>query len=255
MSETLQERYAAIERQYSQGQWQNVLTTSAALLEEIGEPSADPLRIQLLLLQAHTRLYGLGDSEAAAAVYQQVLSGQSDPLLQTIAQNGLEQCQRKPAPTTPAPPNAPAAAPTETQPKTQPETDFPLTAAPVGTAPATQATAAMPWLEALGGVDPATHVVPPSNPAPPPWLQTQPELASRPVTLDPETVEVLEEPEQIAVQQADPERSEVVELRESLEPEPTASAPTSSEHTGGEPRWSPAEEAELARGVLTVVLG
>jgi hypothetical protein len=45
-------------------------------------------------------------------------------------------------------------------------------------------------------------------------------------------IEVIEEPEQIAVHQADPDRAQIVDL-----------AP-----------WSPAEEAELARGLLEVVL-
>jgi hypothetical protein len=47
-----------------------------------------------------------------------------------------------------------------------------------------------------------------------------------------EVIEVIEEPEQIAVHQADLDRTQIVDL-----------AP-----------WSPAEEAELARGLLEVVL-
>ena len=59
---------------------------------------------------------------------------------------------------------------------------------------------------------------------------------------------VIEEPEQIEVQQADPQRAEVVDLMDRDEP---AAAPVATDQA----RWSPAEEAELAKGLLTVVLG
>jgi hypothetical protein len=76
-----------------------------------------------------------------------------------------------------------------------------------------------------------------------PWLEV----------LAPQTpVDVVDEPEQIAVLQADPRQGEPLDLepvpQPQLEPEPPAPITSAA-------RWSPAEEAELAKGMLLVVLG
>ncbi|MBU6250413.1 MAG: hypothetical protein KGO47_04505 [Cyanobacteria bacterium REEB417] len=200
MSDALQDRYAAVERLYGQGQWEQVLQTSAALLGDLPKQPGESLRTRLLLLQAHAHLHGLGQIDSAAALYHQVLEEQPEPLLQAIAQRELARCH-----------GAPKAAP--------PGPAFPFVAEAIGTPAPDQAASAMPWLEALA----------PQTP-----------------------VDVVEEPEQIAVLQAGSHQDEPLDLepvpQPQPEPEPTAPIPAA-------PRWSPADEAELAKGMLLVVLG
>lgn len=209
MSDALQDRYAAVERLYGQGQWEQVLQTSAALLGDLPQQPGESLRIRLLLLQAHAHLHGLGQIDSAAALYHQVLDERPEPLLQAIAQRELGRCQESLPP--PAAEPEPAVAPLGPS--------FPFVAQAVGTPAPGQAASAMPWLEALA----------PQTP-----------------------VDVVEEPEQIAVLQAESRQGEPLDLepvaQPQLEPEPTAPITAA-------PRWSPAEEAELATGLLLVVLG
>jgi hypothetical protein len=109
----------------------------------------------------------------------------------------------------------------------------------------------MPWLEALGGVDPAAFQPPAAQASQVPWIQAAVAF---------QAAEVIEEPEQIEVQQADPNRAVVVDLEPLDEPEAAALAGPEQEpapqavDATPQPRWSPAEEAELARGLLSVVL-
>lgn len=188
MSDALQDRYAAVERLYGQGQWEQVLETSAALLGDLPQQPGESLRIRLLLLQAHAHLHGLGQIDSAAALYHQVLDERPEPLLQAIAQRELGRCQESLPP--PAAEPEPAVAPLGPS--------FPFVAQAVGTPGPGQAASAMPWLEAES-------------------------RQGEPLDLEP-----------IAQPQ--------------LEPEPTAPITAL-------PRWSPAEEAELATGMLLVVLG
>jgi hypothetical protein len=204
MSPTTADRYAAIERLYSLGQWQQVLDESEALLAGLTGNNASSLRQRLLLLQGHTRLHGLGQIDAASALYQQVLDSQPEPVLLAVAQQQLARAQTMTETADPA--VEPAVEPAPREPTLLSQA-FPFTAEAVGTAPPGQPAAAAPWLESL------------SQPA-----------AAAPTPV--EVIEVIEEPEQIAVHQADPDRAQIVDL-----------AP-----------WSPAEEAELARGLLEVVL-
>jgi hypothetical protein len=204
MSPTTADRYAAIERLYSLGQWQQVLDESEALLAGLTGNNASSLRQRLLLLQGHTRLHGLGQIDAASALYQQVLDSQPEPVLLAVAQQQLARAQTMTETADPA--VEPAVEPAPGEPTLLSQA-FPFTAEAVGTAPPGQPAAAAPWLESS------------SQP---------PAAAPTPV----EVIEVIEEPEQIAVHQADPDRAQIVDL-----------AP-----------WSPAEEAELARGLLEVVL-
>jgi hypothetical protein len=204
MSPTTADRYAAIERLYSLGQWQQVLDESEALLAGLTGNNASSLRQRLLLLQGHTRLHGLGQIDAASALYQQVLDSQPEPVLLAVAQQQLARAQTMTETADPA--VEPAVEPAPREPTLLSQA-FPFTAEAVGTAPPGQPAAAAPWLESS------------SQPA-----------AAAPTPV--EVIEVIEEPEQIAVHQADPDRAQIVDL-----------AP-----------WSPAEEAELARGLLEVVL-
>ncbi|MBM5800609.1 MAG: hypothetical protein FJ077_07170 [Cyanobacteria bacterium K_DeepCast_35m_m2_023] len=277
----LQDRYAAVERLYGQGQWSQVLDACAALLAELPAEPADPLRIRLTLLQGHTQLYGFGQVQAAAALYQQVLDSQPEPLLQTIALQELERCRQQqaiadqpPTPTADAQSMAPQGEATVNN-------AFPFAPMAVGSAAAPQTVSAMPWLEQLGGVDPAASRPQPSveesqifattveataahdnadarvpaadpaaevvaDPAPQPEVMADPsEAPAAPIVAD-----VIEEPDQFEVHQADPERAETVDLTPlaelGSEDDQQDSAPT--------PGWSPEQEAEWAKGLLRVVL-
>lgn len=262
MSDALQQRYAEIERQYSQGQWQEVLSASAALLNDLPEQPGDPLRTRLSLLQGHTLLYGLGRIEDAAAIYRQVLASDPEAVLAAIAQQELDRCLVQQEAATAEPTVAPA---TGTEPSEALNAAFPFSAAPVGAEARPQQQAAMPWLEALGGMDPAPIPEPMSTAAQAPWLQSLSLPQPQPLT-----AEVIDEPDQIEVHRSDPDRAEVVDLSlptaaetipdaddigtaasgmDPAEAEPEPITPVSTK-----PLWSPAEEAELARGLLTVVL-
>ena len=284
MSESLQERYAAIERLYSQGEWQQVLEASTALLNEIPAQQDDPLRARLSLLQGHTLLYGLGQASDAALIYQQVLGSDTEPVLQEIAQQELQRCLAQTGDQTTETP------PLEPEPVAAMDGEaFPFEAQAVGGTGAGPSTAAMPWLEALGGVDPAAALqpstltsdqapwlsqaaavpTPTAAPAAPvaPQPETPPAPAAMPaadvptaaaeVAIDPlepaaeapAVADVVEEPEQLEVHQADPERAEVVDLDPVV---PAADGPAPKPLKSG--RWSSAEAAELAKGLLTVVL-
>lgn len=249
MSDALQERYAAIEREYSQGQWQQVLSNSAALLAELPNQPDHPLRIRLSLLQGHTLLYGIGQVAEAAAIYQQVLDSQPEPVLQNIAAQELERCRSL---LEAALPNSET---TDTPAAPEPVgASFPFTAEPVGVAVTQQHAAAMPWLDALGGVDPAASLEPAAA-GQPPWMQAQP---LEPKAPEPVAADVIDEPEQIEVHQADPARAEVVDLAmepiDASNPGDAEPEPETMKTTVWPSRWSSAEEAELARGILTVVL-
>ena len=159
MGESPQDRYASVERLYSQGQWPQVLEACAALLDDLPDEPGDPLRIRLILLQGHTELYGFGRIDAAATIYQQVLDSAPEPVLQAIAQQELEHCRQQlaepgdPQETRVAEMPVPTRQPAATGPGLSPE--FPFSPKAVGMAPALQQPSAMPWMEALGGVDPA----------------------------------------------------------------------------------------------------
>lgn len=205
MSPTTADRYAAIERMYSLGQWQQVLEDSEALLADLPNDDASSLRQRLLLLQGHTQLHGLGQVAAAAALYQQVLDSRPEAVLEAVARQELARARAREQTDAPA---APAPTPLIQA--------FPFKAEAVGTPPTELAAAAAPWLESLGQSQP--------DPAPQPPLMDLVDVV--------DVVDVVEEPEQIVVHQADPTQAEIVDL-----------AP-----------WSSAEEAELARGLLEVVL-
>jgi len=234
------DRYAAIERMYSLGQWQQVLEASDALLADVPGDDDPSLRQRLLLLQGHTRLHGLGQVDAASALYQQVLDSRPEPVLLAVAQQELARAQSMSVTAEPAVEPAPSDTSLLSH-------AFPFTAEAMGMPPPGQPAAAAPWLETVSQAQRPTQAEPPApgepapqpDAAPPepatPWVSEPAAAAPTPRPTPVETlemIEVIEEPEQIAVQQADPEHAQIVDL-----------AP-----------WSPAEEAELARGLLEVVL-
>lgn len=188
--EALQQRYAAIEQVYAEQNWSDVELQCQSLLAELPAEPGDPLRQRLLLLLGHTQLYGLGNPAAAASFYSAVLAGEPEAVLAELARQGLAQCGET---------TGDAAAPAEEAPPAVMADDD------------ASVTAAMPWLVELG--EPASN----------PPLQLEPALARAPFQEppDPSTVEsvqhleridVIDEPEQIAVAQADPQRSQTIEL-------------------------------------------
>jgi hypothetical protein len=222
---SLQQRYEAIERVYSERQWDDVARLSEELLLELPNEPADPLRQRLQLLLGHTYLYGYEDRATATGFYSRVRAATQEPVLRDIADQGLEQC-------------ASQAAPQATTLEVGSGQAFPFGNAPVavGTAIAS-AGSAMPWMEQLGGIEAAEVQVPVAQvpvPVPVPNL----------------VVEVVDEPELIEVAQADAATAQELEVavsKESLaEPEERFAEPV-----GGP---GPEELAELSKGLLRVVI-
>ena len=224
MAASLQERYAALERDYSNGQWQAVLTASETLLQELLTTPSVPLRCRVDLLIGHTWRYGLGEPAAAAESYARVLASEPEAVVRAIAEQEWQQCQALLA----------AATATATAGATAGDGGGATAAATA----ATTAGAAMPWLEALGGVGPATAQAPvePAHLAMAPFQRPMAAASST-------TVEVIDEPEQIAVHLADPRLTTMLDLV--VQPDPDSDQPSA---------FSPEDEAELRKGLLRVVL-
>jgi len=233
--ESLQQRYEAIERVYSERQWDDVARLSEALLLELPDDASHPLRQRLQLLLGHTYLYGYEDAATATGFYNRVRAATSEAVLRDIADQGLEQCASQAADKTPKPASSPATAESSAAAGGQ---AFPFSPTPVAAgAGATDAVPAMPWMTQLGGT-PAPEAVAPTpvaavDPAPELVIASEPELV----------VEVVEEPELIDVAQADPARAEELEvaIRSESTHEPAGS-------------FSPEEIADLSKGLLRVVI-
>lgn len=124
--DALQQRYGAIERVYSERQWDEVARLSEELLLELPNEPADPLRQRVQLLLGHTYLYGYQDRATATGFYSRVRAATQEPVLRDIADQGLEQCASQPAPG--------------------------LEVGSEQTAITASTGSAMPWLEQLGGI-------------------------------------------------------------------------------------------------------
>lgn len=231
---SLQQRYEAIERVYSERQWDDVARLSEELLLELPNEPADPLRQRLQLLLGHTYLYGYQDRATATGFYSRVRAATQEPVLRDIADQGMEQCASQAAP--PAPTlevgsgQTPIAATTGGQ-------AFPFGNGPVaGGTVIASASSAMPWMEQLGGLEAAQVQVPVP--------------AQVPVPVPNLVVEVVDEPELIEVAQADAATAQELEVavsKESL----TGTEDRFTEPVGGP---SPEELAELSKGLLRVVI-
>lgn len=262
--EKLQERYSAIERAYSERRWPEVENLSQGLLAELEPNPADPLQLRLVLLLGHTRLYGLTDPSGARHYYASVLEHCDEPTLRDIAQQGLAQCDRE----------AEAQAPI-----TQAAAPWLTDSAPAAAGAATQPAAsddASPWLSELAGAagqesgqtaavpeSPSPPAAPsadlpaiasPAEPAPEAATPEQePELAAIPERLsEPEAElvgELVDEPEQIAVAQADPLLRQELVLEELASPE-GGNIPASDDP--GE--WTADQLDDLSRGLLRIRL-
>ncbi len=185
--DSLQQRYEAIERVYSERQWDDVARRSEELLLDLPNEPGDPLRQRLQLLLGHTYLYGYKDGATAAGFYSRVQAATREPVLLDIAVQGLEQCaSQTTAPPTPEPARGVANS----------GNAFPFGAQVVNSAPAdTDDLPAMPWMEQLGGLHSAPALV----------------------------VEVIDEPELIEVAQAHPSTAQDLEVavNEELPTKPT----------------------------------
>jgi len=225
---SLQQRYEAIERVYSERQWNDVARLSEELLLELPDEPADPLRQRLQLILGHTYLYGYQDRAAATGFYSRVRATTQEPVLRDIADQGLEQCANEAAQLEVAPVQASNAPSTGGQ-------DFPFGNEPVAEGTViTSASSAMPWMEQLGGIEPAEVQVPMPAQVPVPNL----------------VVEVVDEPELIEVAQADAASAE--ELWVDLSEESMAGPEERLAEPVGGP--SPEEFAELSKGLLRVVI-
>lgn len=100
MADQANDQYTALERLYSERRWAEVEACAEVLLAEVdgagdgqGDGAGDrDLRSRVLLLLAHTRLYGLNDAGVAAEHYRRVLAAEPEALLLDIAQAGLNRC-------------------------------------------------------------------------------------------------------------------------------------------------------------------
>ncbi len=212
---SLQQRYEAIERVYSERKWDVVIRLSEELMLELPGESEDPVRQRLQLLLGHTYLYGYEDRATATGFYSRVQAATQEAVLRDIADQGLEQCASQ---------AAPPAAPLEVESDQNLIAPTPVGQAfPFGNEPVEGGTAfgstgsAMPWLEQLGGIVP---------------------------------VEVVDEPELIELAQADAATAQELDVavsKESLaEPEERFAKQVGSP--------SPEEFAELSKGLLRVVI-
>ena len=126
---SLQQRYEAIERVYSERQWDDVARLSEELMLELPNEPADPLRQRLQLLLGHTYLYGYQDRATANGFYSRVRAATQEPLLRDISDQGLAQCASQ------------AATPAKTLEVKSGQTPV----EPINNS-------AMPWLEQLGSI-------------------------------------------------------------------------------------------------------
>jgi hypothetical protein len=259
--ESLQQRYEAIERVYSERQWDDVARLSEALLLELPDDAGHPLRQRLQLLLGHTHLYGYQDAATAIGFYNRVRAATSEAVLRDIADQGLEQCANQTVTPTAEPPTADTAA-TDIASGGQ---AFPFGTEAVNATPqGGDAMAAMPWMEQLGGIDPAAATGTPIAPAEQAPVQPsaveaaaiEPVAVAEPVSVaEPRpqlVVEVIDEPELIEVAQANPATAQDLEVAVTAEsPVVIAERPHPAEPINS---FSPEEIADLSKGLLRVVI-
>ena len=279
--EMLQRRYSAIELAYSERRWSEVESLSQSLLAELSPNPADPLQLRLVLLLGHTRLYGMVDPPGASHYYNSVLQHCEEPTLREIAQQGLEQCaqaiQATPAshtnPATPWLSSHDHAKPSGTSEEGEVSEKDGVSAAPSADA--------TPWLLEQNNAEPEQPEPAQPEPAQPEpgqnhtlleeslnqadvdlALNTQelaspssgvPGAAASPNPREPASnalmPEVVEEPEQLAVAQADPRQRQELILEERPAPA-TDSTPTPQ----GPEELSVDQINALSRGLLRIRL-
>lgn len=205
--------YTAIEAAYRQGEWDTVLqegrTLGQSLTQERGG-NAQALLQRLELMLGHTQLYGLGNIETAKAHYQALLNRPVEASLRQLAEEGLRQCServglaatRRDERGTPATLDGNSEGTAGFGPSLQ--------ELPLRRAAETSTAAAEPWLAkltALRSPDSEVSAEPPQTSDGSAGLQAQTTLiAADAEPGEPETLipDVIEEPELIELQQADP---------------------------------------------------
>ena len=227
MSINLQDAYIAVEHAYSMQQFPEALRLAQDLVPRIPSGSEDQLDLRLQLLIGHTYLYGLGLPQKALPCYQQVLKQSYDPTYRELAEQGVALCQQGGASLLAA--GAQSASPSQ--------------AASSEEAPSSSRSgAAVPWLEDLNPLDTTDQ-------AGPYGTQAKPELAGGTAAAQPWQLKVGESVKAELVVGIEAIEADLVEDIEGPTP--------SREPTGGleSPQaFSPAEAAELAKGLLRVVL-
>jgi tetratricopeptide (TPR) repeat protein len=214
VSINLQDAYIAVEHAYSMQQFPEALRLAQELVPRIPSGSEDQLDLRLQLLIGHTYLYGLGQPQKALPCYQQVLKQSYDPTYRELAEQGVTLCQQAGASAS-------------------------LVAIPEEAATSSSSGAAVPWLEdlgSLGTIDQLGHDSP----------GAQPGLAAGAAAAEPWAAKAGESVKGELVERIEPDLVELIE-----EPAPSLGP------TGGleSPQaFSPAEAAELAKGLLRVVL-
>ena len=246
------ERYAELERAYTEDRWRDVVEQGGQLITDLGN-NPHPMTIDLAnraqLLVGHAHLYGLRDPASALPLYQAVLAGPADPDLRRIAEEALPHCQPPVVPKAAAAKETATAAaglesgsdnsaaevfatsaPTEapTSPAVAQErgpwATLEATAEPLGDQPLDTEAA---WIPRAGTAEQAI------TEAATPWLKQQPLPLEQPIqaevggalagpgasraaavpSLEVELeVDVVEEPELVEVAQADPSLAEELEL-------------------------------------------
>ena len=240
-ADTLEQRYSAIELAYSEQRWAEVERLSQALLAELGPNPADPLQVRLVLLLGHTRLYGMADPAGARHHYASVLEHCDEPTLREIAQQGQEQCdQHQPVALTSGPISKPTGKPAA------PWLGEDNRSAPAAAEPG-RSTDATPWLSSHGEIQATEAAAAQAAPWAPDSLEGGPASAQALVP------EIVDEPEQITVAQADPRRREELPL-DAVPPHRSESG--KSPHDPGElsTQLSTEQIEDLARGLLRIRL-
>jgi hypothetical protein len=96
------ERYAELERAYTEDRWPDVLEQGGQLIADLSnDPMAADLASRAHLLLGHAHLYGLRDPAAALPHYLALLAGPADPDLRRIAEDALPYCQSTVEPAAP----------------------------------------------------------------------------------------------------------------------------------------------------------
>ena len=231
MSTTLQDAYIAVEHAYSMQQFPEALRLALDLLPRIPSGSDDQLDLRLQLLIGHTYLYGLGEPQQALPCYQEVLKQSYDPTYRELAEQGVTLCQQAGA--RPLATESPSSGTLRTGPNPAANVDDAASSS-------SSAGAAVPWLEDLSSFGTAQASGGPQGQpgaigdvtAAQPWAT---------VTGGPGPAELVERIERI--------EPELVELVGEPAPEVEAMGDLQSPQA-----FSPAEAAELAKGLLKVVL-
>ena len=99
------ERYAELERAYTEDRWPDVLEQGGQLIADLSnhpDPVTADLASRAQLLLGHAHLYGLRDPAAALPYYQALLAGPADPDLRRIAEEALPYCQSAVEPAAPS---------------------------------------------------------------------------------------------------------------------------------------------------------